>query len=66
MSKIAELIQDGASTFLREEYFYTVVFIILFAIVIFFTAEPEPMQPYTTVPFLLGALTSIVSGYIGM
>ena len=66
MSEIAKLIQDGASTFLSEEYFYTVIFILFFAVVIFLTAEEEPMRPFTTVPFLLGALTSILSGYIGM
>jgi len=38
----------------------------MFAVVIFFTAEQEPMKPYTTIPFLLGAITSIISGYIGM
>ena len=66
MTEIAKLIQDGSSTFLREEYLYTGIFIACFAVVIFFTAEQEPMTPYTTVPFLLGAVTSIISGYIGM
>ena len=66
MSEIAKLIQDGASTFLKEEYTYTAIFVVLFAVLIFFTAEQEPGMPYTTVPFLLGAVTSILSGYIGM
>ena len=66
MMEIARLIQQGASTFLKEEYTYTVCFIVVFGIIIFFTAEQEPFVPYTTVPFFLGALTSIVSGYIGM
>ena len=66
MSEIARLIQEGASTFLREEYKYTGVFIGIFAVIIFFTAELEPWKPYTTIPFLLGAFTSIISGYIGM
>ena len=39
MMEIAKLIQDGASTFLKEEYTYTFIFIVLFGIVIFFTAE---------------------------
>ena len=63
---IALLIQDGASTFLREEYAYTFIFIVLFGIIILATAEQEPFRPYTTLPFFLGALTSIISGYIGM
>ena len=66
MSEIAELIQDGATTFLKTEYLYTGIFIVVFAIVIYFTVEPERGAFYTTVPFLLGALTSILSGYIGM
>ena len=39
MMEIAKLIQDGSSTFLREEYFYTFIFIVLFGVIIFFTAE---------------------------
>ena len=39
MSEIAKLIQDGASTFLKEEYTYTAIFVVLFAVLIFFTAE---------------------------
>ena len=66
MMEIAQLIQDGASTFLREEYAYTFLFIVLFGIVILATAEQEPFRPYTTLPFFLGALTSTLSGYIGM
>ena len=66
MMEIARLIQDGASTFLREEYLYTGIFIAIFAVIIFFTAEQEAFMPYTTVPFILGAVTSIISGYIGM
>lgn len=66
MSEIAQLIQDGSSTFLRTEYIYTFVFIVVFGTIIFFTAEQTPMVPYTTIPFFLGALTSIISGYIGM
>lgn len=38
----------------------------LFGAVIFFTAEQEPGMPYTTIPFFLGAFTSIIAGYIGM
>ena len=66
MSEIATLIRDGSSTFLREEYKYTTIFIMIFAVIIFFTAEQEEWKPYTTIPFLLGAFTSIISGYIGM
>ena len=40
MNDIAVLIQDGAATFLRQEYFYTFLFVVFFAGVIYFTAEP--------------------------
>jgi len=66
MNEIAKLIQDGASTFLKEEYFWTFIFVIVFSLIIFFTAEQSFMMPYTTIPFLLGAFTSIIAGYIGM
>ena len=66
MSEIAGLIQEGASTFLRQEYFWTGLFVVFFAVVIYSTAEPKVGMPYTTIAFLLGAFTSILSGYIGM
>ena len=66
MVEISKLIQDGATTFLKQEYLYTSVFIAIFAIIISLTVEPKFMTFYTTGPFLLGAVTSILSGYIGM
>jgi H+-translocating diphosphatase len=36
------------------------------AILLFFTAEPEFGFSYTTIAFLVGGFTSILSGYIGM
>jgi inorganic pyrophosphatase len=42
------------------------VFIIFFALVILLIAEPTLGYVYTTFAFLIGAVTSIVSGYIGM
>ena len=38
-AEIAELIQEGSSTFLRQEYKYTLAFVIFFSVVIFLTAE---------------------------
>jgi len=66
MIEISELIQDGASTFLQTEYKYTGICIVIFAAVIAIAVEPEIGCFYTTGPFLLGATTSIVSGYIAM
>lgn len=42
------------------------VFLILFAVLLFFTVEMRPWTAYTTVAFLIGGFTSIICGYIGM
>jgi Na+/H+-translocating membrane pyrophosphatase len=36
------------------------------SVLIYFVAEPDSPRPYTTVAFVIGALASIISGYIGM
>ena len=64
MVEISGLIQEGASTFLRQEYLFTFLFVCAFAVVIFLTVDGGHF--YTTIAFLLGAFTSILSGYIGM
>jgi len=61
MTKIAKTIQDGAMSFLFAEYTYMAVYIVLFSLIlIFFTGVP------TTVAFVVGAITSILCGWIGM
>ena len=42
------------------------IFIALFSVVLIFVAEPEFGYFYTTVAFIIGGITSIASGYIGM
>ena len=66
MADIAKLISDGSDTFLRTEFMSIAVFTVIFAIVIFFVAERESGEFYVTIAFLLGAITSLASGYIGM
>jgi len=66
MNEIAVLIQDGSTTFLKKEYAYTAFFMVIFAIIINLTVEKQVGQFYTTGPFLIGAATSMLSGYIGM
>lgn len=65
MKHIASLIKSGAITFLKKEYFYLSVFCVAFAILVYFAAEVNP-YPYTTVAFLIGAITSMICGYFGM
>lgn len=64
---ISHYIEDGAITFLKEEYTFLAIFITMMAALLFFTAEPGVLGTcYTTVAFLIGGITSICSGYIGM
>jgi Na+/H+-translocating membrane pyrophosphatase len=61
MTKIAKTIQQGAMSFLMAEYTYMAVYIVLFSgILVAFTGWP------TTVAFVVGAITSIFCGWIGM
>eukprot|EP00922_Rhytidocystis_sp_ex-Travisia-forbesii_P061822 GHVS01091557.1.p1 GENE.GHVS01091557.1~~GHVS01091557.1.p1 ORF type:complete len:744 (-),score=63.38 GHVS01091557.1:250-2481(-) len=61
MKKISQDIANGSNAFLKEEYKYMAVYIILFSCVI---------GPFvgigTMIAFILGAVTSITCGYIGM
>jgi Na+/H+-translocating membrane pyrophosphatase len=67
MLYVGSLIQDGAITFLKKEYTYLTCFITGFAMIIFLTAEQMGSNfPYTTIAFLVGALTSMACGFIGM
>lgn len=74
---INKKIADGANDFLKAEYTYLLLFCAVFAILIGFTVDYHEMSstdkkkpasdfPYTAVSFLIGALTSILAGWIGM
>jgi len=67
MIKVSELIKSGAIEFLKKEYLYLCIFCGAFAILIYFTVDfPVRLAPFTTVAFLIGAITSMICGYIGM
>jgi H(+)-translocating pyrophosphatase len=66
MREISGLISDGATTFLTQEYIFLAVFIVLFSILLIFTAENSLGEFWVTGAFILGGLTSILSGFIGM
>jgi H+-translocating diphosphatase len=66
MREISGLIADGATTFLTTEYIFLAVFIVLFSILLFFTAEEELGELWVTSAFILGGVTSILAGFIGM
>ena len=72
MLKVSDLIKNGAKEFLWKEYTYLAVFCAIFSILIYLavdfpeTARATRYYPYTTVSFYIGALTSMLAGYIGM
>jgi len=63
MIKTTKLIQDGAMTFLMAEYAFLGIFIAIFSIIILLT---DKFRFFTVLAFILGAVTSTVSGFIGM
>ncbi|GAX84433.1 hypothetical protein CEUSTIGMA_g11853.t1 [Chlamydomonas eustigma] len=77
-AEIQDAISEGAVSFLTTEYKYMGVFMAIMSVVIFSllsTITPEDGRTkadelqngiFSTIAFLLGALTSILSGYLGM
>ncbi|MFO7867387.1 MAG: sodium-translocating pyrophosphatase [Candidatus Aminicenantes bacterium] len=61
MKDIAEAIHSGAMTFLKREYTY----IVLFVVVLFFVLWGL-FSIYTALAFLTGAFCSMLAGFIGM
>jgi len=64
--EVGSYIERGAQAFLAAEYKYMLVVILVLAIIIIFAVEQKLGQFWTTIAFILGALTSILSGYVGM
>ena len=63
MNQTAEYIQEGANTFLLQEYKYMSIFLVIFFIIIFLI---DSIKFYTAIAFLLGCAASVASGYLGM
>ena len=61
MKEISSYIEEGAMAFLRKEYSYLSVFIVVVALIIMIFLNIK-----TAIAFVVGALFSILSGYIGM
>ena len=69
LKEVHNAISTGAEAFLRAEYGYCGAFIFVFAIVIYSLiswGQTPTLGALTTLAFVMGALTSILSGYIGM
>jgi len=69
---IYDSITEGAEAFLWKEYQYIGVFVIVFSILLFLCLGSKGdegcwMQAlFTVIAFVVGSLTSVISGYIGM
>lgn len=70
LREVHQAITSGAEAFLRAEYTYCVIFEAVFGVVIFvlisWGQKSFFLGALTTIAFVLGAGTSILSGYIGM
>lgn len=70
LKEISEAISEGANAFLHAEYLICVVFAVVFAAIIFglisWGRGSTVEGALTAIAFLLGAFTSILSGWIGM
>jgi K(+)-stimulated pyrophosphate-energized sodium pump len=71
LRKIHSAIAEGAMAFLKQEYKFMAIFMVMFGIVIALLIDDHHTANvnegiYTAVAFIFGAIISIASGYIGM
>ena len=61
VKKIGDMIHSGAMSFMKTEYMYLVVFVLVLAVLVFFALGWE-----TATAVLVGASSSALAGFIGM
>jgi K(+)-stimulated pyrophosphate-energized sodium pump len=61
MQEISKAIQEGAKTFLRREYLYLSVFVVVLGVVLTIF-----INPLTALSFVVGSIFSAIAGYVGM
>ena len=70
MVEIADAVRQGASAYMNRQYrtiaIVAVVITLIFALVAFSSGDHAAQWWWTTVGFVVGALFSAISGYIGM
>merc|ERR1719253_357176 len=69
MQELSDIIEEGAQTFLFTEYKYMAIYVFVFSGVIlgFFSYVGDVSGGVGTMAaFIVGAFTSVVSGYVGM
>jgi K(+)-stimulated pyrophosphate-energized sodium pump len=66
MQEISKQIQAGAAAFLKSEYKWLVVFVVVVAAAIGFSSAETGLGPKTAAAFVCGAFASGLAGYFGM
>jgi H(+)-translocating pyrophosphatase len=72
MLKIGRMIENGADAFLIAEYSIMLIFIVFFGLLVFFlvdwvgTEDGKGIRCYATIAYVVGSLTSMICGFIGM
>lgn len=72
MLKIGRMIEGGADAFLYAEYSIMLIFIVFFGALVFFLVDwlgnesGSGVRFYATIAYVVGSITSMVCGYIGM
>ena len=66
MQDISKLVQEGAAAFLKAEYKWLAVFVVVVGGVIAASKAEMGLGPKTAIAFVSGAFCSAVAGYFGM
>jgi len=66
MRDISKQVQDGAAAFLRAEYKWLAVFVVVVGVAIGVSDPETGLGVKTAIAFVCGALASAVAGYFGM
>ncbi|MBD3265942.1 sodium-translocating pyrophosphatase [bacterium] len=69
MQEISSMVQEGARAFLKQEYTWVSIFVVVIFILISIVGVVQPELGLgwpTAVAFALGAIMSAIAGYIGM
>jgi len=69
MARISTLVQEGARAFLRREYRYVTLFVIVIAVAMVGVSYAFPaveLKAATAIAFAAGALASALAGFLGM
>ena len=66
MQGISRQVQEGAAAFLKAEYRWLSVFVVIVALAIGLSSAETGLGPKTAIAFVTGALASALAGYFGM